>query len=143
MFAVMTPRTVLTAGDRSEAIRMALSGIASALEVATILSRLEPLHPPHDTFPGEVFLELAVDAIEASGASRAARIECAGIRERYPGVPRPHEGAASQERVRDSGGGDDPRWCRSGPLGRGQLVADRRPVDVGAGRSRGLGARGG
>jgi len=123
MFAVMTPRTVLTAEDRSEAIRMALSGIASALEVATNLSRLEPLHPPHDTFPGEVFLELAADAIEASGASRAAPIEFAGIRERYPGVPRPGQGAASQERVHDSGGGDDPRGCRSGPPGRGQIVA--------------------
>src|SRR3954469_8701958 len=121
----MTPRRVPTAEDRAKAIRIGLSGIASALEVATILTRLEPLHLPHDTFPGEVFLDLAADAIEASGASRPAPIEFAGIREKVsPGVQRPSQGPASQERVRDSGCGDDPRRCRSGPSGRGQLVAD-------------------
>ena len=83
MFVVMTPRRVPSAEDRTDAIRIGLSGIASAVDVATILTRLEPLHPPHDTFPGEVFLDLAADAIEASGASRAAPIEFAGIRERY------------------------------------------------------------
>ena len=79
----MTPPTTPTADDRTEAILIALSGIASAVDLGTIRTRLEPLHPRHDTFPGEVFLELAADAIEASGASRAAPIEFAGIRERY------------------------------------------------------------
>ena len=44
---------------------------------------LEPLHPAHDTFPGEVFLQLAADAIEEAGASRDRPIEFEGIRERY------------------------------------------------------------
>ncbi len=79
----MTPRTAPTAEDRTEAIRIALSGIASAVDLGTIRARLDPLHPKHDTFPGEVFLDLAADALETSGASREAPLEFAGIRERY------------------------------------------------------------
>ena len=30
---------------------------------------LEPLHPPNNTFPGEVFLRLAADALAWSGTS--------------------------------------------------------------------------
>lgn len=44
---------------------------------------LAPLHPKHDTFPGEVLLELAADALELSGASRQAPVDYEGIRERY------------------------------------------------------------
>jgi hypothetical protein len=44
---------------------------------------LHGLHPKHNTFPGEVLLELAADAIDESGASRDAPIEFEGIRERY------------------------------------------------------------
>jgi hypothetical protein len=41
------------------------------------------LHPRHDTFPGEVLLDLAADAIGVSGASRQSPIEFEGIRDRY------------------------------------------------------------
>jgi len=45
--------------------------------------QLDPLHPRNDTFPGEVFLELAADAIDEAGASREEPIEFERIRERY------------------------------------------------------------
>jgi hypothetical protein len=48
-----------------------------------LLSALGVLHPEHDTFPGEVLLALAADAIEEGGASRDDPIQFAGIRERY------------------------------------------------------------
>ena len=41
------------------------------------------MHPAHNTFPGEVLLELAADAIELSGASRESSIEFEGIRDRH------------------------------------------------------------
>jgi hypothetical protein len=42
-----------------------------------------PLHPHHDTFPGEVLVEPAADAIGLSGATWQSPIEFEGIRERY------------------------------------------------------------
>ena len=71
-----------TEGDGLEAIRVALSGIAAA-EVDDLARRLEPLHPKDDTFPSEVLLDLAADAIGDSGASREHPIEFANIRARY------------------------------------------------------------
>jgi hypothetical protein len=44
---------------------------------------LAGLHPPHDTFPGEVLFELAVDALDLSGATRVEPIDCKHLPERY------------------------------------------------------------
>jgi hypothetical protein len=41
------------------------------------------LHPPNDTFPGEVFLRLAADALDWSGASRTDPVTLEGMRERF------------------------------------------------------------
>ena len=76
-------RRVPTDDDRIEAIRIALSGIARGVDLVDLRWELEPLHPKHNTFPGEVLLGLAADAIELSGASRESPIEFEGIRERY------------------------------------------------------------
>ena len=72
-----------TAEDRSQTIRMALDGMAGGVDVADLARQLEPLHPKHDTFPGEVFLELAADALEEGGISRDQPVGYEGIRERY------------------------------------------------------------
>jgi hypothetical protein len=72
-----------TAEDRVQAIRVALSGIGSGADLADLRFELYPLHPKNNTFPGEVFLELAADAIEEAGASRQEPIEFEGIRERH------------------------------------------------------------
>jgi hypothetical protein len=72
-----------TAEDRANTIRVALSGIAEDLELGELAARLEPLHPRNNTFPGEVLLELAADAIEESGATRERPLEFEGIRKRH------------------------------------------------------------
>jgi hypothetical protein len=79
-----------TAEDRATAIRVALSGIAGCLELGEIAARLAPLHPTNDTFPGEVLLELAADAIEESGATREHPLEFEGIRKRQLPEDRAH-----------------------------------------------------
>ena len=79
----MRPRKAPTAADLVQAVRIALSGIAGEESLSKLKAGLEPLHPARDTFPGEVFLELAADAIEEAGASPEEAIEFEGIRERF------------------------------------------------------------
>jgi hypothetical protein len=79
----MAKQKAPTAEDRTETIRVALSGVASDLELGEIAARLAPLHPKNNTFPGEVLLELAADAIEDSGATRGQPLEFEGIRKRH------------------------------------------------------------
>jgi hypothetical protein len=69
--------------DRREAIRVVLSGLAGGDDLGDIASRVRPLHPQHDTFPAEVFLELAADAIELSGASRSHPLEMEEVATRF------------------------------------------------------------
>jgi hypothetical protein len=89
-----------TADDRTKAIRVALSGIADDLELGQVAALLAPLHPKNNTFPGEVLLELATDAIEGARASRERPLEFEGIRQRHlPERPGTHEGPAPQGRV--------------------------------------------
>jgi len=48
-----------------------------------MLPELAPLHPRDNTFPGEVFLHLAADALDWCGASRADPLTLEGLRERF------------------------------------------------------------
>lgn len=41
------------------------------------------MHPRNDTFPGEIFLRVAADALGWSGASRAEPVSLEGMRERF------------------------------------------------------------
>jgi hypothetical protein len=79
-----------TAEDRAKAIRVALSGIADDLELGELAERLAPLHPKNHTFPGEVLLELAADAIEEAGGTRQRPLEFEGIRKRHLPEDRAH-----------------------------------------------------
>ena len=47
------------------------------------MAQLAALHPRNDTFPAEVLLELAAEAIEESGASSADPIRYEGMRDRH------------------------------------------------------------
>jgi len=50
---------------------VALNGLARDADIFDLVSELAPLHPPNNTFPGEVFLHLAADALNWCRASRA------------------------------------------------------------------------
>ncbi len=79
----MAPNKQPTPENRSDAIRIALAGLASGEQSEAILSKLGVLHIRHNTFPAEELLELASDAIEESGATPADPIDSEGIRERF------------------------------------------------------------
>lgn len=69
--------------DRVEAIRIALVGLARGVDANDLAEQLAPLHPRNNTFPGEVLLELAVDALEVAGASREHPVDYTDIRARF------------------------------------------------------------
>jgi hypothetical protein len=79
-----------TPEDRTAVIRVALSGVADDLELGQLAALLAPLHPRNNTFPGEVLLELAADAIEEAGATRERPLEFEGIRRRHLPEDRAH-----------------------------------------------------
>jgi hypothetical protein len=69
--------------DRLEAIDIALSGLVRDDDLRDVAARLELLHPRNDTFPAEVLLELAADAIAVSGASVLSPLEFEAILGRF------------------------------------------------------------
>jgi hypothetical protein len=62
---------------------IALSGLVRGDGLADLADRLEPLHLRNNTFPGEVLLDLAADAIDVGRPTRQSPIEFEGIRDRY------------------------------------------------------------
>jgi hypothetical protein len=72
-----------TPEDAATARRILLDGLARDARVFELLGELEPLHPRNDTFPGEVFLHLAADALDWCRASRTNPLQLEGLRERF------------------------------------------------------------
>jgi hypothetical protein len=79
----MAAQTGPTDEDHVDAVRLVLLGLATGEDHDSITDRLGPLHFPNNTFPAEVLLELAAEAIGESGATQAEPIAFEGIRERY------------------------------------------------------------
>ncbi len=77
--------------------RLGLLGLTAGedAEVDSIMEQLAALHPRNNTFPAEVLLELAAEAIEESGASPADPIQYEGMRERH--LPEYHFRGKSQQ----------------------------------------------
>lgn len=80
----------LWAERRREVMSLALSGIAAGRELGDLARDLEALHPKNNTFPGEVLLELAADAIAESGATRAVPLATERLRKRLLPEDRAH-----------------------------------------------------
>ena len=72
-----------TEEDRTEAIRQLLSGLEKGSNAHELAAAVADLHPKNNTFPGEVFMELAADAFEIAGISRSTSIPYEGLREAH------------------------------------------------------------
>jgi hypothetical protein len=79
----MPARKRPTLEDTVTARRILLDGLARDADIFELVSELAPLHPRNNTFPGEVFLHLAADALDWCGASRADPLPLEGLRERF------------------------------------------------------------
>jgi len=79
----MPARNLPTPQDAATARRILLDGLARHSEVSELVGELAALHPRNSTFPGEVFLHVAVDVLDWCGASRADPLALEGMRERF------------------------------------------------------------
>ena len=60
-----------TEKDRIEATRRLLAGLAGGVDANQLVVEIADLHVRQNTFPGEVFMELAADALRTAGVERA------------------------------------------------------------------------
>ncbi|MBO0809805.1 MAG: hypothetical protein J2P32_16035 [Actinobacteria bacterium] len=79
----MAARTRPGPHDAGAALQIVLDGLARGSDISVLAGELAPLHPRDDTFPGEVFLHLAADALDWCGADRADPLTLEGMRERF------------------------------------------------------------
>ncbi|HYN31605.1 MAG TPA: hypothetical protein VES40_03190 [Ilumatobacteraceae bacterium] len=63
-----------TQEDRIEATRRLLAGLVAGLDANQLVVEMADLHVRHNTFPGEVFMDLAADALRTAGVERAPGI---------------------------------------------------------------------
>jgi len=95
-----------TPQDEGTARQVLLNGLARDDGLDEIIAELAPLHPRYDTFPGEVFLRIAADALDWCGASETEPIPPGGDTGAVPvrvHVPRPGQSQAGV-RCASSGG---------------------------------------
>jgi hypothetical protein len=79
----MPVRNLPTAQDAAAARRVLLDGLAGDSEVSELAGELAPLHPRNNTFPGEVFLDVAADVLDWCSISRSEPLALEGMRERF------------------------------------------------------------
>ncbi len=79
----MPARKLPTPQDAAAARRIVLDGLAGDADLSELVTELASLHPRDNTFPGEVFLRLAADALDWCDASRQQPLALEGIRERF------------------------------------------------------------
>jgi hypothetical protein len=79
----MPARKRPTPQDAATARGILLDGMAQDTEVPELAGELAPLHPRDNTFPGEVLLQVAADALDWCGASRADPLALEGLPERF------------------------------------------------------------
>jgi hypothetical protein len=69
--------------DRVEATRRLLEGLYRGEDVNDLTRSIAELHPRDDTFPGEVFLRLAGEALDLAGVTADGPIAYEGLREKF------------------------------------------------------------
>ncbi len=121
---------------RSEAAQRLLSGLGRGADVFELATAIADLHPKDNTFPGEVFISIAVGALDAAGIDRDDPLLYEGMREQYLAECRlrGRDNKKIQFAVLAIGA---TRRHRARPARRGRLVADRRLLVVRPGGCRG------
>ncbi|MGH9031624.1 MAG: hypothetical protein ACRDZV_05790 [Acidimicrobiia bacterium] len=68
---------------RKDATQRLFSGLSRGDDVFELAKAIADLHPRDNTFPGEVFISVAVDALDAAGIDRDAPLLFEGLREKH------------------------------------------------------------
>ena len=74
-----------TEDDRVEATRRLLAGLVGGVDANQLVVEIADLHVRHDTFPGEVFMELAADALRTAGVEHASGVAYRDLLSRHLG----------------------------------------------------------
>jgi hypothetical protein len=69
--------------DAATARPIMLDGLARDSDISELVGELAPLHPGDNTFPGEVFLQIAADALDWCKTSSAEPLALEGMRKRF------------------------------------------------------------
>ena len=69
----------LTDADRQAAAVELLDGLGRGDDLDVVIAKAAARHPKNDTFPGEVFLDIARDALDLAGAARESPIGYEGL----------------------------------------------------------------
>ena len=74
----MSPRRVPTEEEAGQAVDRLLTAVEADGDIFDALDDIRPLHPKNNTFPGEVFMRLAANALDEGGVCRDSPIsqEC-------------------------------------------------------------------
>ena len=72
-----------TEAEGGQAVDLLLAALKTGADIFDALSDIGPLHPKNDTFPGEVFIRLAADALEEGGIGRERPISGEDLVGRY------------------------------------------------------------
>ncbi|MBW3614691.1 MAG: hypothetical protein KY439_05185 [Actinobacteria bacterium] len=68
---------------RSDTTQRLFSGLTRGDDVFELAKAIADLHPRDNTFPGEVFISIAVDALDAAGIDRGAPLLYEELRDKY------------------------------------------------------------
>ena len=79
----MTGRNRPTTEDAVQAVDLLLGAIETGGDIFDALDGIRPLHPKNNTFPGEVFMRLAAEALDVAGVRRDRPIPEEGLVGRY------------------------------------------------------------
>ena len=79
----MPARNLPTPQDAAAARRSCLTGWPVIARYPSWRGELAPLHPRNNTFPGEVFLDVAADVLDWCSLSRSEPLALEGMRERF------------------------------------------------------------
>ena len=69
--------------DARQAVTLLLGAVETSGDIYVALDQVRPLHPKDNTFPGEVFMRLAAEALGLGGVSAERPISTEGLVERY------------------------------------------------------------
>jgi hypothetical protein len=72
-----------TDDDSREAVRLLTEAVESGGDIFDALQEIRPLHPKNNTFPGEVFIRVAADALQLGGVSIDQPMPSEGLVDRY------------------------------------------------------------
>jgi hypothetical protein len=79
----VSARRVPTDQDARRAVERLLAAVGGGENIFVALDEITPLHPKNNTFPGEVFMRLAADALQEGGVRRDSPLSEEDLVKRY------------------------------------------------------------